>query len=311
MTATLYKSLGLFSGVNNVDDPVELSGERILTSEGYKFIYPLQIAENVYIDNEYGLHSRAGYALALAGKPHSMWSNLDKSICLFVEGSSLFRFNEDESITQLVAGLTFGLPMSYAEFNDRIYFSNDVNIGYLKENVPYQITVPTAQFKLPLPPGKFLAVYRARLYVAKGPVLYIGDALSDCYDVRGKLASFRNFSSDITMVQPVDNGIYVSDSEQVWFLKGLGPDEMTREVANSSPAIPYTNQLIGGQYVGDGAKHEDFALWTGASGICMGDSGGAVGNVTVSKFVMSKHNLGAAVVKITNNEAYYINTLRN
>lgn len=311
MTATLYKSMGMFSGINNVDDPVELAGERILTSEGYKFIHPLQIAENVYIDNEYALHSREGYTVAVSGKPHSLWSNFNKSICLFMEGSALFQFNEDESITQLVSGLAYGLPMSYAEFNDRIYFCNDVNIGYIKDGIPYQLTTPSAQFKLPLPPGKFISVYRARLYVAKGSVLYTSDALSDCYDIRGKLASYRNFSSDITMIQPVDNGIYVSDSEKVWFLKGLGPDEMTREIANSSPAIPYTNQMIGGQYIGDGAKHDNYALWTGASGICMGDNAGAVANLTVARFVMADHRAGAAVVKISNNEVHYINTLRN
>lgn len=303
--ATLLASLGYFSGINDVDEPSALSWEKKDTDQGVRAVYPLQVAENVWIDNTMHLQSRTdGQTIRAAGDIHSIWS--DGTTFLYVSGDTLYSLSKYFVSTALVAGLSFGKRMSYAAFNDRIYYSNGIDIGYVKNGAVSTITVPTIEFKLPIPPGKHLATYRAGLYSASGKVLYISDALSDCYDVR---SGFRQFKDDIVMVRPVENGIYVADT-QTWFLKGLGPDDFTREVVEENTVVPYTDINVDANDVGEGTKNGSWAMWTSREGVCVADGDGNIVNLTRERFTMAEHIQGAAMIRDEDGIFQYINTMR-
>jgi len=298
MDAVTYQTLRKFSGINNVDLATRLFP--IVIDKEYA--YPLQIAMNVDIDNTLGISSRDGYDEVIAGTDiHSLWS--DGITGFYVDGETLYQ-TDGITGTIITSGLTLSARMAYAPFNDRIYYSNGHQIGYVKSNAAVHLPAPGREFKEPLPAGKFLAVFKGCLYVAVGNVLYVSDPMCDYYDIR---TGYRIFPEAIRMVRPVDDGIYVSD-DVVWFLKGKGNDEFERDEAYPIPAIPYTDVVVSGKYIGEGLDG-DVAIWTGEDGICLGDNSGKVVNLTEPRYLLTPRGNGSAFIREINNVRHYINTL--
>lgn len=294
-----FQTLERFSGVVNVDDATRL--DPLVVNREY--VYPLQQANNVHIDNTYGIHSRPAHALVLAGTDiHSLFS--DNETCLFVDGGTLKNLGEGYTTISLRSGLTLDARMSYAPWNDRIYYTNYYQIGYVKSQVSYSLIDPSLTFKRPLPAGQLIAYYRARLYVARDSTLYISDPLCDYYDIRN---GYKRFSNRITMIRPVDDGIYVGD-QKVYWLKGAAPEDFDRNEVYPHAPIPYTDVNVNGQYVGEGVKG-NVAMWTGLNGICLGDNTGQVVNLTDGRYTFAGGGEGAAFIRDDNNVRHYINSL--
>jgi hypothetical protein len=288
-----------FSGMNNVEKSFRLPETK---DTNYKKMSDMSEIENLDIDNSMALASRAGSILKLAGTTvHSLWSDEDAQ-CFYVNGSSLYRLTK--AYTSVNLGEVGTDRMSYALWNNRVYLTNGSYIGYLREYTLTALTDPGITYKLPLPAGKFIAYYRSRLYVAKRNVLYISDSLSDHYDIR---TGYRAFTNNITMLLAVDKGLYVADGE-TWFISGTEPDEFHRENVSDVDAIPYTAVVIDGKNVGDGLSG-NLAMWVSRKGICFGDNDGRVKNLTSSRYAMSPHGMGGAVVRNVSETVHYITTL--
>lgn len=288
-----------FSGMNNVEKSFRLPVTR---DANYRKMSDMSEIENLDIDNSMALSSRPGSALKLSGTSiHSLWSDGDIQ-CLFVDGSVLHR------LTQLYIAVEIADVgsdrMSYAPWNDRIYMTNGTYIGYLCEYTLSSLVSPEKNYKLPLPAGKFIAYYKGRLYVANGKVLYISDALCDHYDVR---TGYRTFENNITMLIAVDKGLYLTDGS-TWFISGAEPNEFHRDKILDTDAIPYTAAVINGKSVGDGLVG-NLAMWVSVNGICLGDNDGKVKNLTSSRYAMSSHGVGGAVVRNVSETVHYITTL--
>lgn len=295
---SLLFTLDRFSGMNNVEESFRIP---VVADKSWHKLYDMDALENLDIDNSYVLSTRPGSDLELAGTDvHSLWS--DGETCLFVDSPTLYKLN-----IQYTASLigTVGMGrMSYAPWNDRIYMTNDSFIGYLRDNTLTPLADPGITYKLSLPAGKFIVYYNGRLYVAKGKVLYISDALCDHYDIR---TGFRVFANDITMLVAVAKGLYVSDGN-TWFVSGAEPDSFQKNRVLESDAIPYTSVIVPGEIVSDGIQF-DCVLWTSTDGICLGDSDGTVRNLTRSRYSMSDHATGGAVVRNLNETVHYITVL--
>lgn len=302
MDASKHKSVEKFSGINTVDPQYRLwpiGGDANHRSD----VFPLSEACNVEIDNTYAIKSRAGSASVLSGSDiHSLWS--DGTVCLYVDGTTLYRLDVNYNSTAIKLGLALGTRMSYANFNDRIYYTNGVQIGYVKSDVDHALPLPDREFKQSLPAGNFIEVFMGCLFVAVGNILYISDPLCDYWDIR---TGYRIFADDITMIRAVDDGLYVSD-KKVWFIKGKGNDDFVRVEVESDPAIPFTDVRTSAESMGYGVSG-DVVVWTSAAGICVGDSSGAVKNVTKEVYVMTKLGRGAAFVRDILNVSHYINSL--
>ena len=312
MTATRrYASLGYFSGLNTVEDAVRLAPETSRTIDGYKAIYPLTEAMNVDVDNSNAVVSREGLTEKLTGTDmHSFWANVKGTLCFYVDGSALYRMYEDYT-TELIVNLSSSDRVSFEEFNSRVYYTNRVDIGYIEDNVRYGIPAQTKQYKLPLPAGKFICLYKGSLYVVSGKILYVGDPLSDCYDIRH---GYRIFSSDIGMILSVEDGLYVSD-EQTWFVSPYqaienDPFELRRQLVSNSRAIPYTAVRIEGNKVGGSGMKGIAGMWLSDFGICVGDNQGVVQNITEQKYTLAEYSEGSALVRDIDGVIHYITALR-
>jgi hypothetical protein len=307
-TLTLLTSLGYFTGIDNVTDPLRFLPIPVKLNNDYKSAYSLVEAVNVDIDNTYALSSRDGSTLKLSGSDvHSGWAR-DLS-AFFVEGTSLYLLNQDYSITELLAGLTLGARMSYCQVNDRVYMTNGSYIGYYSNLSMNSLAAPTATYKVPLPAGRFIAYLKGVLFVAKGKVLYISDALCDHYDVR---TGYRVFENDITMLRPVDDGIYVADG-RTWFLVEKrafadDPAEFKKEPVLDNDAIPYTDININGKDLAEGVDG-NFAMWCSQDGICIGDNKGMVTIKNNDTYHLTHRAIGAAAVRNSNGITHYLTVL--
>jgi hypothetical protein len=194
--------------------------------------------------------------------------------------------------------------MSYASWNDKIYFTNRFEIRYIQHNESHELVDPGIEFKLPLPPGQLIEQFKSRLYVARGKVLYISDPLCDYYDVRD---GYKIFANNITLLRAIDEGMYAGD-DKIWWLKGETPEELDRREAYSHRPIMHTDVRLDGQHIGEGLKGK-IAMWTGENGICLGDNSGFVENLTEARYVFTGTERGASLIRDINNVRHYITTL--
>lgn len=299
MDVTTHRSVDRFSGINNVD-----SAERLFpVSIDHRYVYPLREANNVEIDNTFKISSRSGYTSVQTGSDiHSMWS--DNSTWLYVDGGTLYEMDVRYSATALRSELTVGARMSYAVFNDRIYFTNGYEIGYVKANAANSLPAPDRAFKEPLPAGQLIEYFMGCLYVAKDDTLYISDPLCDYYDIR---RGYRRFANKITLLRGVDDGIYVSDNK-VWFMPGKGNEDFERKEAYPHKAIIYTDVMLPGSYISEQISG-NVAMWTGENGICLGDNSGGVLNLTEERYTFPARGRGTGFIRDSANVRHYINSL--
>ncbi len=89
--------------------------------------------------------------------------------------------------------------------------------SYLGANETLQLPCRTL-FDQPAPSGRLVAFWRGRSLVASGNVLYASAPNRwEAFDLR---RDFKQFSADITMVQPVADGLYVGTEKALSFLAG-------------------------------------------------------------------------------------------
>lgn len=294
------QTMARFMGLNNVDDPTRF----VPIIVNHEYVYPLRQANNVEIDNTWRISSRSGYGTAGTGGAdiHSLWS--DNVTCLYVDGAILYQRNTDYTGIPLRYGFTCGVRMSYAPFNDRIYYTNGYEIGYVKTNASMLLVDPALEFKMPLPAGQLIEYYKGCLYVAKEGVLYISDPLCDYFDIR---KGYKQFAGKITLLRAVDEGLYVGD-DKIWWVNGKSGEDFERTEAYSIRAIPFTDVRTNGQNIGDGIKG-NVAIWTGENGICVGGNDGNVVNLTEARYTFTAGGRGAGFIKENANVRFYVNSL--
>ena len=299
MDAIKSQTIRKFSGINNVDPTTRLDPVII----NHEYVYPVTQANNLDVDNTFQITSRSGYTSVKTGTDiHSMWS--DGANCLYADGATLYKLGTGYGVLSLRSDLTLGTRISYAPFNDRIYYTNEYQIGYIKDDADNSLAYPNREFKTALPAGQLIETFMGCLYVAKDNILYISDPLCDYYDIRH---GYRIFNSRITLLRAVDTGIYISD-DQVWFIKGKGNDEFERDNPYPSRAIPHTDIRVPGKYIDD-SMPGNVAIWTGENGICLGDNSGNVINLTDTRYTFTARGRGTAFIRENNNIRHYINSL--
>jgi hypothetical protein len=298
--AIKYQTMNKFIGINNLDDPTRL----VPIIVGHEYAYPLQKANNVEIDNSYAIKSRGGYASVKSGTNiHSLWS--DGVARFYVDYATLYQLLIGEGTVTLRSDLTVSSRMSYVLFNDKYYYTNDHQVGYVKNSVSYGLQVPSREFKEPLPAGHLIEVFMGCLLVAKDNILYIGDPLCDYYDVR---TGYRQFVSDITLLRAVDTGLYIADRSKTFFVRGKSNEDFERDAVYQHGAIPFTDVQVLGSKIDQQIKG-NVAMWTAEDGICLGDNSGNVMNLTDTRYVFTKKGSGTGFIRETSGVSHYINSL--
>ena len=178
---------------------------------------------NIDVDDAGRMHRRDGYSASVeAGTAiRSLWAN--KDICLYLDGTNFKKLTSGYVSNTLISDVSSNDRFSYAENGNRVYFANTSIIGYVDvtTGLPYPFPDPLKDYKVRMVGGQVLEFYNSRLYAAHGINLFFSDAtIPTRMDQRKNAISFK---SRITMVRGVDDGMYVSDSDNTYFESGKSP----------------------------------------------------------------------------------------
>ena len=276
-----------FLGIDNTSDLASVSIQR----KGGIYFYEI---DNIDIDDAGKIHRRDGYKTSIftGDNIRSLWAN-DK-ICLFASHTNLKKLNTDNTTVTLISDVDETDPFSFVEHGDVVYFTNNSIIGYIDTNtgLPYPFPEPVMSYKTKMVGGHILEWYNSRLYAANGSNLFFSDAT-----VPTRMDTRKNaiaFPSRITMLKAVDDGLYVSDSKNVYFENGGDPISEFVEVQRLDfPAIEGMSAVSVGQ---DKASRK-VAYWMTKNGPYTGYSGGIVTPQQEGLFSIEGLEYGTAIIK--------------
>lgn len=277
-----------FVGMNNVQDPARLKGP----TRDNPYIEAADLV-NVDVTDTYSVRRRSGKVGIYNGTPDSAWSNGREMY--FVEGDYLKRFLPGPPPTAtLIRRLSAPhLPMSYCQVNYITVCSNGIDLFLIENGVASDFQFLSETFKEAVVAGHILAYFNRRLYIGVCNAVYYTEAEEiERLDERDDPFVFN---SRITMIRPLQNGIYVSAEETYW-LEGASPDEFVMRSAYERPAIEGTDVLGDTQIVGIDEVPGSFAMWTTDAGVCLGLDNGMVKNLTLNKVSITARDRGRASI---------------
>ena len=136
------------------------------------------------------------------------------------------------------------------------------------------------QFLEPLPGGHIITHFKARIYVADDNVLWYSEAFR--MGLHKPSTNFFQFPSRITIVQAVDDGIYVVADKTYW-LAGADPKAMQQVVVSKHTGIEGTGLKMGGESFGtDSTPYQGLyvGFWYSNTGAVLGKAKGEMVELT-------------------------------
>ncbi len=163
--------------------------------------------------------------------------------------------------------------------------------SYINDGVELTRPLETLHLKEP-PAGNVLGYYRGHMLVAVGAFLFYSKPYAyELFDLR----DYLNFDGAITLIAPVEDGIYVCTQTHHYWLPGLTPAEWSLNVKAVTGAIPGSLTYVEGRDVGEG-RDGRVALWLSQAGTCMGANGGAFAVLNSARLNMNiNRNEGATI----------------
>lgn len=146
---------------------------------------------------------------------------------------------------------------------------------YVGKNDALVLPCRTDQLQ-PAPAGTVSAFWRGRVLVAAGPVLYASRPNGwEFFDFR---RDFKQFSAPITLVQPVDGGVFVGTHKELAFLAGTRFDELTYARVLDGPVVLGSGVSVRGELVqrGQGTGQGMAMVCIAARGLVAGFSDGGI-----------------------------------
>ncbi len=127
----------------------------------------------------------------------------------------------------------------------------------------------------PMPTGKFLCYWRGRLITATANVIRFSEPLA--YHLHDERHGFIQTSQRVTFIQPVENGLWVGQSDHVIFIQGSQPDDMTISIKSAQAPVPNSAIQIPSNDIGEAAEGGSLVtVWLASNGYVAGSSSGQI-----------------------------------
>jgi hypothetical protein len=155
------------------------------------------------------------------------------------------------------------------------------------------------------PVGTITALWRSRVLIAKGDVLCATKV--NQHELFDPARDFKQFTSNITLIQPVDEGVFVGTETELAYLSGTEFDKLVYKQVVNGRTVLGSGVSVRGELIkqGDGAS-------IGAAMVCIADgvvvagfSSGAVLRMTEGRYRTAATEV-AATFRITNGIPQYI-----
>lgn len=244
---------GTVNGTTKWGAPVPASAGTITPTAGGSLKPGRYRAAATHVRVADGLESGPAYAAAfdlVAGNGTVVWTGLPAAPAGHRTNVYLSSHNDD---TLYLAATTTGTTTSFAAANDTL-----------------QLECKT-DFCIAAPAGICTAFWRGRTLMAVGSVLLASRPQQwELFDYR---VDFKQFSGDITLVQPVDGGIWVGTEYELAFLQGTQFDQLVAMHAAVSGAVVLGSGVaVDGRYIkGGGAGPAMICIANGYLVAGMGD----------------------------------------
>lgn len=159
-----------------------------------------------------------------------------------------------------------------------------------------QLVLPCRTESLePAPKGTAMAFWRGRTLVAKDNVLYASKAaMWEHFDLR---RDFKQFSGPITMVQPVDDGVYVGTDKELAFLQGTSFDELVYSRKVDGAVVLGSGVMAPGDDLREGA-HGQAMICIAAGQIVAGFASGRVLDLSAARYKTTVSEVAATFRKV-------------
>ena len=178
------------------------------------------------------------------------------------------------------------------------------SFGYLGKNDALSLPCRTDHLR-PAPAGTVTAFWRGRVLVAVGPVLYASKTNAwELFDFR---RDFKQFSAPITLVQPVDGGVFVGTEKELAFLSGTEFDKLAYVQVLDGPTVLGSGVAVRGELVrrGDGAGQGAAMVCIARRGIVAGFSDGGIARMTEGRYTTDAAEV-AATFRMVNGAPQYL-----
>ena len=306
------KSIDIFKGSSGLDTKADPARLKFSSKTG---ISALAACMNIECDDTGRISRRKGFT---ATDRTEAWHSLFScgAYALGVSGNALAVLEADMSKTN-IRNVTTGAKMSYVRDTDGeqdvIYYCNGYEQGKIINKLSYSWTTDdyvgaTSRKELYSPPlGHLLVTRSLRMFIAEGSILW--------YSEPGALSQFRlaanffGFSSRIKMIQEIDAGLIVSDSESIYLLQGeIAPalNEMPEQIKLANyPAIENTAVKVPGSMFGKEGVAGIGVMFTSTAGICFVSAEGQLVNITERKIDLPSALSGASLYR----DGHYITTI--
>jgi len=215
------------------------------------------------------------------------------------ENSSIVFTNLPSSSDSQVIGIR--LYMSTA--NGQVFYQcGDVAIGTLSYSVTLAYDggkVLETLFMTKPPAGQIIREHNGRLLIAKDNLLYVTEAYST--DLVSQLSnSVFQFTDDITVVEPVNDGVWIV-SDKTYFFAGSGPENFQQ-----------LTKLDYGAALGTGQKRTNGNVyWFSTRGLIMAGNGGEIKNMQEDQVAPDYSNKGSMLIREENGMKQAITSLKN
>jgi hypothetical protein len=276
----------------------QVSAETSLTSNPKTGQSAARRIVNLDVTNNHTLIRRSGTTQVVAGECHSLWSPPDSDTGYFVDGTTLYKLYEDQT-DDLVIGLTPGFAVSYAQVADDVFWSNGVQSGILRGGLmneawePDDTTGPLGQTYMAQVKGSIVRHFAGRIYVADGRILWATEPMD--YTRVDLMRGFMMLESEITLLEPVSNGIFVGTaSEGVRFLSGTDFKQMRLLNADSLTPVRGSGLSVDGavfESVGQGAA------WLTERGWVFGAGDGSTKRLTDKQIALPAYESAASLLR--------------
>jgi len=149
----------------------------------------------------------------------------------------------------------------------------------------------------PLPKGHIIRSFGARLLVGSVDVVYFSEAF------RPHLADPTGFvaaTGFVTMVECLDDGVFISDDYGVRFYKGSDPSSWEVMDGATEKAIFGTSLVVSGSFFsGDLAGEDKVAIWLTETGYQVGLTSGKVVKLNAGQVALPKYTQGCTTTLIS------------
>lgn len=151
----------------------------------------------------------------------------------------------------------------------------------------------------PPPAGRIVREYGGRMLIADGKTLWISESYA--YELFNLSIGYIQFAGDITVVEPVDGGIWIA-ADKTWFLRGTGPADFFPVERLDYGAIFGTACDVPGT---------PNKMWHTPRGTVIAGPGGEIKNLTEANVAMGPAASGAAMVREFDGLRAFVTSLRD